>query len=333
MAQGDSAMTGQVLARAIAVACGLTILAGVVVSLPSGVPAADPPTGKDGSRAFGLTKVWAIHIELSAKEYDAMQPPPGGFGFQGGPPPAKEVPKDRRDSERNLFGTEFPWAQADLTVDGNALKKVGVRYAADITYFASGRGLKRPLKVDFTRFEKHDLHGLTAIHLHAMPLDPAKAREAIAFGVFRDAGVPAPRTAFAEVTISVPGRFDKEPLGLYTIVEDVNRRFLADRFGTDKGLLVRPARSRGLDLLGDDWERYRGQYQPQAEPTKDEAKRLVDFARLVNQAGDEEFKKEIDSFLDVEEFLRFMAANALTTNLESFLALGHNYSLYLNPKT
>jgi len=326
-------MKRRVLVRAAAVACGLAILAGTVLSLSPGVPAADPPAGKDESGTFGLTKVWVIYLELSAKEYDAMQPPPGGFGFAGGPPPKKEVPKEKRDSERNLFGTEFPWAQADLIVDGKALKKVGVRYAGDITYFASTRGLKRPLKIDFARSEKQDLHGLGAIHLHAMPLDPAKAREALAYAVFRDAGVPAPRTAFAEVTLTVPGRFEKELLGLYTVVEDVDRRFLADRFGTDKGLLMRPARMRGLDFLGDDWERYKAQYQPRAEPTGDEAKRLIEFARLVNQAGDDEFKKLIDSFLDVDEFLRFVAANALTTNLESFLALGHNYSLYLNPKT
>src|SRR5262245_22314790 len=320
--------------RAIALA-GVGVVLGTFVlgHPPAGVPAADPSAGKSESAIFGLTNVWTIHLELSAREYEAMQPAPGGFGPPGGPTPKKAAPKERRDRERNLFGTEFPWAQADLTVDGKSLRKVGVRYAGDITYFASGVGLKRPLKIDIARFEKQNLHGLAALHLHSMPLDPAKAREAIAFAVFRDAGVPAPRTAFAEVTLTVPGRFDKEPLGLYTVVEDVDRRFLADQFGTDRGLLMRPARMRGLDFLGDDWERYTGQYQPLGEPAKEETKRLIDFSRLVNEAGDDEFKKRIDSILDVDEFLRFTAANALTTNLESFLALGHNYSLYLNPKT
>jgi putative membrane-bound dehydrogenase-like protein len=311
----------------MAVGMGIAFVVALMTLAPRTVAAADPP----GS--FGLTKVWAIHLEISAKEYEAMQPPLPDFGFPGGPPPKKEAKRDNRRSDRNLFGTEFPWAQGDLTADGKTLKKVGVRYAGDVTYFASAAGLKRPLTIDVARFEKQELDGLTAIHLHAMPLDPAKAREAIAFGVFRDAGVPAQRTAFAEVTLSVPGKFNKEYLGLYAIVEDVDRRFLADRFGTDKGLLMRPARMRGLDYLGDDWERYKGQYQPQTEPSKEEAKRLVDFARLVNQAGDQEFKRQIDSFLDVDEFVRFLAANALTSNLESFLALGHNYSLYLNPRT
>lgn len=319
-------MRGRVLARAAVAA-----LAGVIVGLtPAPAAAADPPAAVG---AFGPTKVWAVRLVLSAREYEAMQPPAGGFGFPGGPPPPRDEKKEARPSERNLFGTEFPWAQADVTVDGKTLKTVGVRYAGDATYFASARGLKRPLKLDFARFGKQDLHGLAAVHLHAMPLDPAAAREAIAYAVFREAGVPAPRTAFAEVTLSVPGKFDEEYLGLYTVVEDVDRRFLADRFGTDAGLLIRPARMRGLDFLGDDWDRYKPQYNPQAEPTKEQAQRLIAFARLVDQAGDDEFKTRIDSFLDIDGFLRFMAVNALISNLESFLALGHNYSLYLNPKT
>src|SRR5262249_18402661 len=124
-----------------------------------------------------------------------------------------------------------------------------------------------------------------------------------------------------------------EVLGLYTVVEDVDRRFIADRFGTDGGLLMRPARMRALDFLGDDWERYKGPYQPQGQPTKEQTKRVIDFARLVNQAGDDEFRKQIEAYVDVDQFLRYTAANALLANLENFLALGHNYSLYLNPKT
>src|SRR5262249_7180055 len=63
------------------------------------------------------------------------------------------------------------------------------------------------------------------------------------------------------------------------------------------------------------------------------AKRVIAFARLVNLAGDDQFRKEIGSYLDVDEFLRFLAVNALLSNLESVLALGHNYSLYLHPAT
>ena len=125
----------------------------------------------------------------------------------------------------------------------------------------------------------------------------------------------------------------KAYLGLYTLVEPVDQAFLADRFHTDKGLLVRPQGLRGLDFLGDDWEKYRGPYRPLAEPTPDEARRLIEFVRLVQQADDERFRKEIGSYLDVDEFLRFMAVQALIANADGFFTLGYNYSLFLDPNT
>jgi putative membrane-bound dehydrogenase-like protein len=302
----------------------------------AGAAADDGSKPVPGRDVFGQTRVWTIHLEIPAREYEAMQPPAGGFGFAGGAggtPPVPPKKKDKRPSERNLFGVEFPWVQGDLTAEAKTWKKVGLRYSGDMTYFSSSNGLKRPLKIQFDRFGDQHLHGLTSLYLHSMPLDPAKAREALAYAVFRAAGVPAPRTAFAEVTLTVPGKYDKEYLGLYTVVENVDRHFLEDRFGTTRGLLMKPFRLRGIDYFGEDWERYKGLYNPQSEPGKEEAKRVIDFARLVNQASDEQFRKEIGSYLDVDEFLRFLAANALTSNLESFFALGHNYYLYLHPKT
>jgi putative membrane-bound dehydrogenase-like protein len=324
-------MSRRLLAGAAAVGGGVLIAACIL----TGAPTATAPAAEDapGGDVFGPARVWAIHLEVSAKEYEAMQPA-GGFAFGGPAPPApSRDPKAARATVRNRFGVEFPWVQAALTADGKTYRRVGLRYAGDITYLASSRGAKRPLSVAFDRFGDQPFHGLASLHLHAMPLDPAKGREALACAVFRAAGVPAPRTAFAEVTLTVSGKYDKELLGLYTVVEDVDRRFLADRFRTDRGLLLSPFGLRGLDYLGDDWERYRGPYQPRSEPTREEAKRLIDFARLVNQAGDDQFRKEIASYLDVDEFLRFLAANALLSNVESFFALGHNYHLYLNPDT
>jgi putative membrane-bound dehydrogenase-like protein len=325
-------MSRRFLAGATALACAAFLLSCALLGLRvTTCPAADrkEPPGKD---FFGASRVWAFHLEIPAREFEAMQPPAAGFGFPG-VPPTRPAPRDKRDSERNLFGTEFRWAEGDLSADGKTYKKVGVRYAGDITYFVSARGAKRPLKIDFSKFGAQQFHGLTSLHLHAMPLDPAKGREALAYSVFRAAGVSAPRTAFAEVTLSVPGKYDKEYLGLYTVVEDVDQRFLADRFGTDKGLLMRPFQVRSVEHLGDDWGRYWAQYRPQSEPTKEQAQRVIAFARLVHRAGDAEFRKQIDSYLDVDLFLRFLAANALTANLESAVALGHNYHLYLHPTT
>ena len=93
---------------------------------------AQEPAGKD---VFGATKVWAIHLEIAAKEYEAMQPPAAGFGFPGAPPaPVPKEPAEKRDSARNLFGTEFRWARGDFTAGDETWKGVGLRYSGEITY-------------------------------------------------------------------------------------------------------------------------------------------------------------------------------------------------------
>jgi spore coat protein CotH len=224
--------------------------------------------------------VWTVHLEIPAGEYEAMQPAPPAFGPPAGQP-APKVAGEPREGERNLFGTLFPWVEGTVSVSGRTFEKARIRYAGDITYFVSANGLKRPLSLHFDAAGGPAPAGATSLHLHAMPLDPSKAREALAYSVFQAAGVPAPQTAFAEVSLTVPGKYDKELLGLYTVVEGVDARFLADRFGGGKGLLMRPFGIRGIDFLGDQWTAYTGPYRPAREATAEEAKRVIDFARLV----------------------------------------------------
>src|SRR5437764_6819634 len=145
-------------------------------------------------------------------------------------------------------------------------------------------------------------------------MDPAKVREALAYAVFRAAGVPAPRSAFAEVTLTVPGKYDKEYLGLYTVVEQVGKSFLQDHFRRADGLLLKPEGLRNLEYLGEEWEPYRARYFPKTAAGKKQQRRLMEFARLVNEAGDERFRTEIGSYLDVGGFLRFLAVNAVLSN-------------------
>jgi putative membrane-bound dehydrogenase-like protein len=326
-------MGRHILIIPVALACWALFLARAAAHAPGPVATDEPAQKAARQELFALTKVLPLEIELTADEYDAMQPAMPAFG-QGGPP-ARQRPKrgGARETERNLFGVEFPWVRGALKMGGKTYKTVGLRYSGNASYMASAGGLKRSFRVEFDRFDKLDCHGLHAIQLQAGALDTTKAREALAFALFRASGVPAPRTALAEVSLTVPGRYDKAYLGLYTLIEAVDRTFLADRFGSEKGLLLRPQGLRGLDFLGDDWQKYRGPYRPLSEPTPDQAKRLIAFTRLVQQAGDERFRKEIAAYLDVDKFLRFMAVQALIANADGFFTLAYNYSLFLDPAT
>jgi spore coat protein H len=291
--------------------------------------AADPNPGP-----FEQTKLWEFHVTLTKKEFDAMQPPPQQFGF-GQPPPPPARRDDGREVHRNTFNVDLPWAKGSVTADGQTFDNVGIRYKGNGTILETNASIKKSLKLDLDKFGgKGQFHGLKTINLHCGVADPSKCRETLTYQIFRDAGVPAPRTTLAVVTLTVTGgKYDKERLGLYTVVEQLDKAFLKAHFGTDAGLLMKPERMPHLDHLGDDWAKYPANYQPKRDATPAEQQRVTAFTKLLNQGDDKAFAKEIADYLDVDAFLRFMAASAVVVNMDSFFTLGHNYCLYLHPDT
>jgi len=80
--------------------------------------------------------------------------------------------------------------------------------------------------------------------------------------IFAEDDVPAPRTAYAEVTLTVPGKYDRAYVGLYTLIEQVGGAFLKEHFQSGKGLLLKPEGLQGgLAYLGEDWKPYAQRYR------------------------------------------------------------------------
>jgi spore coat protein H len=295
------------------------------------------------SALFGLTKVHAVEFTIPASEWSVLQSDTvvsrggrgGGFGGSSGAPEGdyRRASDGRMMHRGGGFGGIFPWVTADLKSGDTTLAKVGLRYKGNASYTASQFQLRRNLKVKTDFFGKAPgLGGEKTLDFNAGALDPSRLRESLSFSVFRAAGVPAPRTAYAEVTLTVPGEYDREYVGLYTLVEQVNKSFAKEFLPGEKGLLLKPeGLSGGIAYYGEDWSRYDSVYRPEREPTDAEAQRVIDFARLVARAGDTEFRREIGSYLEVDEFLRYIAVNALLVNLDSYLGGRHNFYVYLNP--
>lgn len=284
-----------------------------------------------GERVFGMAKVVPFHLTMDEKQFAALAPA-GGARF--GPPGLGPPRKPAEGTHRNTFGVDFPWSKGEVTFGGETFNDVGIRYKGNYTFMATARSLKKSIKVDLNRnVEGQKLDGLTMLNFNCGVSDPSKAREAFTYAYFRDAGVPAPRTSFAELTLTVPGKYDKELVGVYTLVEQVNKGFLKRHFKDGKGMLLKPEGLQGgLPHLGTTWKAYEDRYKPDEAPTDEQKKRLIDFTKLIASGSDEDFAKEIGSYLDVEAFLKFIAANALLSNLDSYLGYGHNYYLYLVPK-
>ena len=188
--------------------------------------------------------------------------------------------------------------------------------------------------MDFNDLEKgRTLFGLTKLKLNNNAMDPSQMREALAYHIFRAGGVPAGRTAFARVFITIPGKYAKAYTGLYTIVEQVDERFLKTRFGAKEGMLLKPDRMIGLPYPGNDWAAYTNQAQPKGTVSANDQTRFIEFVKCLNLANSTDFPAAVADYVEVDEFLRFLALECLLSNLDSPLMTGHNYYLYLHPKT
>ncbi len=60
---------------------------------------------------------------------------------------------------------------------------------------------------------------------------------------------------------------------------------------------------------------------------------FMDFVRFLDSAEDAQFQAEVTEYVDVDAYLRFLALEALLSNLDSPLMTSQNYYLYLHPKT
>ena len=308
----------------------------MLLSIPSVCLAADKkPNPNASAQVFGLDKVWSMHLTIQPDQWEKMQPQRGrgGFGF----PPnrdARPADPDRDAKPRGMFGFDFPYVKGEVEIDGQKFKDVGVRYKGNASYATSQGRVKRPFKIDLARHNKEQtFHGQKKLTLNNNGMDASAAREVLSYGVYRSLGVPASRTAYVRLTLTVPGKYDKEFVGLYTLVESIDKTFLKNHFGSAKGLLLKPEGVGPLEHLGDDWQAYERRYRPKTTGNARSKRRLIDFTKLVQGSDDKTFKAEIDKYLDVDEFLRFIAATVAVVNMDSFIGLPHNYLFYLDPKT
>ncbi len=302
--------------------------------------AAEESVGDDPSKAFfAIDRVWRVELEIPAENWRAMLPTQG-LNFLGAPefaekgtatPKAPDDPNERPE-RRGGFKFDFRYVRARAVIDGETFPDVGVRFKGNSSYGAVGQTPKRPFKIDFDRYvEGRTIRGLKMLNLTNNAFEPSQIRESLAYAAFRAAGVPAPRTAFAELYLTVPDQFDHQFVGLYTLIEQVDRTFLNRHFADKGGMLLKPEGFQGLPYLGNRWEPYADFYRPKNDPDASSKRRLMELTRLISYGTDEEFEQSLDGVMDVDNFLRYLAVCSAALNLDSFVGFGHNYYLYLNP--
>jgi hypothetical protein len=213
------------------------------------------------------------------------------------------------------------------------------------------RAPKRSWKINFeVDGDEQRLVDMSRLNLKAMYNDPSQMREAVAWELFAGAGVPASRHTYAKLAIN--DRY----MGLFFLVEQVDRRMLRDHFGgNDRGNLYKAycgdigcatleRREEGGDDSGGryltadsiDDRTYRlksNEDDPDANTYDDLAEliRRIDGAGL--GGGDErfasdEYRASMEGVMNVHAFLRWAGVNLLAGSWDNYFATPANYYLY-----
>jgi spore coat protein CotH len=157
--------------------------------------------------------------------------------------------------------------------------------------------------------------------------------EAIAYRLFRDGGVPAPRTAYAKVYVTVPGKHDRRYFGLYNLVEDVGGAFVNEHFQASKESLLKPVTPNPFSDLGDEWKDYNQTYDPKGKLSDKEKGHIIEFCKFTSTASESEFESKLGDYIDIDNLARYMAITVWLSDMDGILGPGQNYYVYLHPQS
>lgn len=177
---------------------------------------------------------------------------------------------------------------------------------------------KAGFKVDLNEFEDQRIAGQETLTLNSMVQDPTYLHEYLTYTLFRDLGVPAPRTGWTQVYLN------GEYYGLYLWVETVDDTFLDRWYDVEDGSLYEGAY--GVDLYNG--EEYSFEYDEGPDP--DDHTDLVDLMLLLDHDPSEAALIVLEQSVDIDEFLMVMAVEAGSLHWDGYTTQ-NNYRLYHDP--
>ncbi len=218
------------------------------------------------------------------------------------------------DAMRSLDDKPRKPVPADFIYRGARWKNVAVR-------FKGHRAMrdwdgKPAFKIEFDRFQPgRTFLGLRSLTLNNLVEDPTMVRETLAYRLFKEAGVPAPRTGWAELVIN------GEPWGLYLDVESLDDQFLVAHLGAPSNMYEGEY---GCDLYPEDvwgFDQDAGDDHSRAD--------LAALARAV-AAHDPRLLGGDAPLLDLPRVLAYLATSALVSDFDGYRH-SHNYRLARDP--
>lgn len=222
------------------------------------------------------------------------------------------------------------YRKCSIKWDGVLLINCGFREKGNASNTIANFGKKKPYKFSFDEFTNQTLDGLKKINLNNFTNDPSLMHDVICNKLFRDEGIPAPRTSYTKLFIN------GEYIGLYVVIENVDKTFLKMHYGsannggnlykTDRGAKV------FLNWLGSDKSAYKAQkLKLNTNETTDDWSGLISFIDFINNDHSPDFKQKFESKFDVHTYLKVLAVEKCVRSWDSYWGGGNNFFIYEHP--
>ena len=228
---------------------------------------------------------------------------------------------DWQDLLENPLAEEY--YRADVTINGELMGNVAIRTKGNtsLSSVANSDSDRYSFKLDFDYYDDNgNYHGLRKLCLNNTYADNSYMREYICYKIMDDMGLPVPQCAYSHITVN------GEEWGLYLAVEAVDEVFLQTNFEDATGDLYKPEGmgGTGADLVyrGDDIAEYTGLHLKTNLESSDGSEIIALMKALETGEG-------LEEVLDIENALKYVAANVALANFDSYLgATTHNYYIY-----
>lgn len=202
-----------------------------------------------------------------------------------------------------------------VVVNGEIYRDVGVKLKGAAGSFRHVDD--RPaMTLHFSKWTKDQrLFGLQRLHLNNSVQDESRMNEYIGSDLFRSAGVPTPRVAWATV------RINDRKLGLYVLKEAFESEFLRGFFGSDKGNLYEGGFVRDIEQ------------DPVKESGKgpDDGSDMRALCAAMREKDTTNRWEKLCRVLDVDKFVTYAALSVMLADWDGYPLNRNNYRIYFRP--
>ena len=287
----------------------------------------------DYAEVFKHDEVLRFDIKIDVSDWDTMlEDLASNLGSSGRPTPGQ--------GGTELSSFDPVWVSCSFNYKGTEWYKVGIRFKGNSSLQSTYRmGIEKySFKLDFDQYEdeypaisNQRFYGFKQLNLKNNFGDASFMREKVASDLFRDFGIPSPEVAFCEVYVD----FGAGPVyfGLYSLVEEVDDTVIQSQFSNGDGNLYKPD--------GDAASFAEGTYNTSEMEKKNnvdladysDVEQLYNILHLSERLTDQShWNDSLEGVLDVPMFLKWLAANTIMQNWDTYGRMTHNYYLYNNPE-